>query len=101
MIEIKYDQSFNVENKNKMETLKINDAVCIKGFKKTKLLTLVKVPFEIEDKTVLEYVGKFGEVIGDLRRSTYKDGPLKGLQNGNITLKVEVNTNINIPSYHS
>ena len=52
----------------------------------------------MDDNEITNYLGKFGVLKGQVRRKTYAEGPLKGLENGSIpALMVPAQP---IPSYH-
>ena len=62
------------------------------------MVTLNRTPLQVYDSEISNYLGKFGALKGPVRRKTYAEGPLKGLENGFITaLMVLVRP---IPSYH-
>ena len=53
------------------------------------------------EEVVFEYLGKFAKVnSGKVVYSLFKDGPLKGLRNGDRNYKLEIKPNTNIGSYH-
>ena len=53
------------------------------------------------DQVVIEYLGKFGRVVTTkVVYTTYGEGPLKGLENGDRSFKGELQPGCNIGSYH-
>ena len=62
------------------------------------LVTLNRTTLQADDSKIAEYHATFGTIKGPIKRKTYPDGPLKGLENGSIT--VHMTLAIPMPSYH-
>ena len=53
------------------------------------------------DSIVIEYLEKFGKLVSNkVIHSTYTDGPLKGLKNGDRCYRMEVKPDVYLGSYH-
>ena len=53
------------------------------------------------DKTVINYLNKFGKVISNkVVYGLYKEGPLKGFRNGDRAYKLDIKPGVNIGTYH-
>ena len=49
----------------------------------------------------MDYLNKFGKVVtSKVIYATFREGPLKGLKNGDRSYKIEVQPNVNIGTYH-
>ena len=54
-----------------------------------------------KDEGVMAYLSKFGKVVTTrVIHSTYSEGPLKGLKNGDRCYKMELKADVNIGTYH-
>ena len=54
-----------------------------------------------KDEGVLSYLSKFGKILSTrVVHSTYGEGPLKGLKNGDRSVKMNIKPGTNIPTYH-
>ena len=54
-----------------------------------------------KDQGVMEYLGKFGTLVtSKVIYSTFGEGPLRGIKNGDRIYKVELKPNVNIGTYH-
>ena len=62
------------------------------------LVTLNRTPLQADDEEITDYLSKFGTLKGPIKRRTYTEGPLKGIENGTITALISLETPI--PSYH-
>ena len=62
------------------------------------LVTLNRTPLQADDTEITDYLSKFGTLKGCIKRRTYTEGPLKGIENGTITALISLVTPI--PSYH-
>ena len=61
------------------------------ALKKEDVITIKGIHPNTRDSTVLDYLSKFGKVVTTkVVHGTYTQGPLKGIQNGNRSFKMEV-----------
>ena len=98
-VEVKFGEHFNHDQIKLLGELVINNRTKINSFKETgTLVTLNRVPLQVDDNEITNYLGKFGALKGPVRRKTYAEGPLKGLENGSITALMVLTQPI--PSYH-
>ena len=86
-VEVKFGEDFNHDQIKLLGELVINNRTKINSFKETgTLVTLNRVPLQVDDNEITSYLGKFGALKGTVRRKTYAEGPLKGLENGFLSL---------------
>ena len=53
------------------------------------------------DEGVVNYLNKFGKVLTNkVLYGVFKEGPLRGIRNGDRSYKMEINPNVNIGTYH-
>ena len=98
-IEMKFDDEFTVERTKILPELYINNIVKILSLEKQyTLVTLNRTPLQADDAEITDYLSKFGTLKGPIKRRTYTEGPLKGIENGTITALISLETPI--PSYH-
>ena len=98
-IEMKFDDEFTVERTKILPELPINNIVKILSLQKQyTLVTLNRTPLQADDEEITDYLSKFGTLKGPIKRRTYTEGPLKGIENGAITALISLETPI--PSYH-
>ena len=65
--------------------LSINNMVKILRLKdQLSLVTLNRTPLQADDTEITDYLSKFGTLKGCIKRRTYTEGPLKGIENGII-----------------
>ena len=94
-----FDDEFTVERTKILPELSINYIVKILSLKKQyTLVTLNRTPLQADDAEITDYLSKFGTLKGPIKRRTYTEGPLKGIENGTITALMSLETPI--PSYH-
>ena len=98
-IEIKFDDEFSVKRTKLLPELSINNIVKIHNLKyQFTLITVNRTPLQADDTEITEYLTKFGTLKGPIKRKTYPQGPLKGLENGSIAALLTLA--IPMPSYH-
>ena len=69
--------------------------------KRDVVVTLKGIHPNTRDETVIEYLGKFGQVVTTrVIHGVYSDGPLKGMRNGDRNYKMELKPGSSIGSYH-
>ena len=69
--------------------------------KREVVLTLKGLHPNTKDKGILDYLSKFGKIsTTKVIHNTYNDGPLRGLKNGDRSVKMELKPGTSIPSYH-
>ena len=96
---MKFDDEFTVERTKILPELSINNIVKILSLEKQyTLVTLNRTPLQADDAEITDYLSKFGTLKGPIKRRTYTEGPLKGIENGTITALMSLATPI--PSYH-
>lgn len=62
------------------------------------LLPTQKVFWKVDDREITNNLAKFGTLKGPIRRKTYPERSLKGLENGSITALITLSHPL--PSYH-
>ena len=69
--------------------------------KREAIVTVKGLHPNTRDEGVIDYLNKFGRVVTTkVVHSTFGDGPLKGIKNGDRLFKVELQPSSNIGSYH-
>ena len=97
---MKFGNELTTELTKVLPELVINNSIKINSLKEQAILVrLSRTPFEADDQEITHYLEKFGTLKGPIRRRTYTDGPLKGLENGSITALITLTRTL--PSYHS
>ena len=65
------------------------------------MLTVKGLHPNTRDQGVIDYLNKFGRVVTTkVVYAMYREGPLKGLRNGDRAFKVELKPDSNLGSYH-
>ena len=77
-------------------------AVNVKPAGKREVIVTIKgLHPNTRDEAVIDYLNKFGRVVTTkVVHSTFGDGPLKGIKNGDRMFKIELKPSSNIGSYH-
>ena len=98
--------SVPAENYSRYDVVEVTEsgirAIMIKpAGKKDVVMTLKGVHPNTKDSFVINYLTKFGTIPQTrVVYGTYKDGPLKGMFNGDRFYEVEIKPGVNIGSYH-
>ena len=97
--------SCNIQRFCKDECYKVSEGVktsLIKPMDKTEVAVLIKgLNLNTPDSIVKEYLNKHGKVVNDkVIYETEKEGPFKGLKNGNRRYLVDFSAGINLGSFH-
>ena len=82
-VEVQFAPGVPASRIETLEELQVSDqARLTTPWSKWTLLRLQQVPMEVDDQQLADYIARFAEVKGPIRRLTYKEGPIKGLENG-------------------
>ena len=101
MVEVQFSPEALRTKIESLEECQVNDQVKVVGSKsKIILLRLQQVPMEVSDEEIGNYISRFGQMKGTIRRQRYSKGPLKGLENGSRTVMITSKEEICLPSYH-
>ena len=66
---------------------------------RSKRVTLLNVPPFMDDLEIFHLLSYYGKVEGKIRNDVHKDDLLKGINNCNLHVDVELDEDVSIPSY--
>ena len=78
---------------NALQNTKVKEKISVKGYEvkkreKDKVITLFKLPPQVDDKEITEYLSKYGTITGNIRCQKYTSPGLENIENGNVTIKI-------------
>ena len=90
---IKFGEDFRPMVLYALEDVKLSENITIKGYvtkkrEREKVVTLFKVPPQVENVELTNYLMKYGGIVGEIRRQKYKTPGLEEIENGNVTIKM-------------
>ena len=107
VILITFRQGLNIERFSRYDVIEVTKAgiraVHVKpAGKRDAVVTIKGLHPNTRDDGVINYLGKYGKIVTNkVVYGTFRDGPLKGIRNGDRSYKMEVNADTNIGTYHA